>query len=330
MLPNMWHARAVQVSGNTWVCDATRTQPATVFIVSSVPERPFRLCEEAAQRFQNRALRPSEGFNLASIFSAWELDDDTYDEFGTAQSPALPVEVSPETQFPPIRSLLSTPHRLIDLAIAWEVEVFDHTGVDIVGAARRMPQSDLFAAIQDRVAGSPVPLARAPSPDVSAWIRSLWKSATITDLAALTQATVALLPAADAWPLVRPWIEDGCENIPTRLVALGFTRPAVEPTELFRLGQSLLQRLPDNQRSGHAIGLFGPSQTSLALDWIESNVSPPLTREWGHLAALSRLDAPRALCWLSRGRPLSLVGLMRSPFFAASKARDQQVQLWHS
>src|SRR6185436_11112794 len=57
------------------------------------------------------------------------------------------------------------------------------------------------------------------------------------------------------------------------------------------------------------LSALGEFRSERALAWIEANVREDVTVDWGRLAALSRLDWPRAVRWLRTGRPLSLVAL---------------------
>ena len=66
----------------------------------------------------------------------------------------------------------------------------------------------------------------------------------------------------------------------------------------------------DTSRPGQyacmALAAFGDASV---LDWIEDNVPPLVTSDWGALAAVSDFSWERATAWLRSGRPISLVAL---------------------
>lgn len=66
--------------------------------------------------------------------------------------------------------------------------------------------------------------------------------------------------------------------------------------------------LAEVERSGRA-GWFSPLHDPRVLDWIETHIQPPLTSEWGGLAAASGFSWGRALRWIQQGRPLSHAAL---------------------
>jgi hypothetical protein len=55
--------------------------------------------------------------------------------------------------------------------------------------------------------------------------------------------------------------------------------------------------------------LLKPLRDRRVLAWIETHAQSPITSAWGNAAAASRLDWPKALEWLNKGRPMSLVAL---------------------
>ncbi len=75
-----------------------------------------------------------------------------------------------------------------------------------------------------------------------------------------------------------------------------------------RLAIRGLDRVPKN-RLYDSIVVLGMFAAEDNLNWIEDHLCDPLTGEWGHVAALSRISWQRIEKWLDSGRPLSLIAL---------------------
>lgn len=261
------------------LCQATRSEPATVTLPSQSPDGPYRLCEDAAERLQLRALRPLEWFNLAVVHGPdeHELHDDFYTEKGEACQPYCDVVDAELFPCPSLKDCAGDLSTLIDFAITQMLLK------PRVTRCFRPYRGHLLDAIRDRSAQT--------------------KNVCI-------QLTLAQVAGEVLGPTSAEWFQQALArfSIEDRLLLLHSGRKCVAPTVGIELCERALAELPV-KRLAHECRIFAPYQDASVLDWIEANISDPLVDSWGDVAAASQLDWGRAQRWLSGGRPLSLVAL---------------------
>ncbi|MCC6359441.1 MAG: hypothetical protein IT450_11920 [Phycisphaerales bacterium] len=259
------------------VCQATRTEIATVEVPSQSPDGPYRLSAGAAERLRTYSLRPLEWFNLAAIHGTWEwyLHSGSYDEYGTA----CEQTVADAEQFPcpTLDDCKADVQRLFDFAIVkydLEQPVID---------ALLVHRPNLLTAIRERFDGT----------------RNTEFHYRIAEVAARTLGT-----RAEQW-----FAEILARAGPEERPGLLFAGHGCFPHERgFAASIDALSHFAPNQlaKTCHVLADFRDPRV---LDWIEQHVSEPLTRQWGDLAAVSRMDWARVETWLASGRPLSLIAL---------------------
>jgi hypothetical protein len=260
-------------------CQATKTEDATVELPSQSPDGPYRLSAEAAIRLEKRSLRPLEWFNLALIHGPFEfhLHDDFYDDNGNAHQPVDEVHDADRFPCPTLSQCASDLQRLLDFALTrWQFTP------PLLNAAA--VHSDLLiAAVPQRFTQT----------------RNPWIHQRLVELA----SNVLGLRAGQ-------WFRDVFvgADVYQRLLFLHLGHKCVPNIEGRRLAEESLAALLPRELAGWCIVLAHFRDTRV-LDWIEENISEPLTCQWGHTAAASHIDSNRVLKWLESGRPLSLVAL---------------------
>jgi hypothetical protein len=261
-------------------CQATQVDPVDVTIKSQCPDGPYRLCTAAAQRLEAYALRPLEWYRLAILHGPFEfyLHDDFYEEDGEAGQPKMPVGTAAQYPVPTLEHVAPDLRRLTDFTMTrWWLRD------EVVQALRHHPA----AALLQEVAGR-----RRVTQD---W----WKRNRLYEICGQ-----ALGRRADAW------ICDEMSGMSPeeRLGVLWSAAVCLDRQTAIDAAVMALAGVPPREREGQCRVLMQFREPHL-LDWIEQNVTDPLTAEWGDLAAASGLDWERAASWLARGRPLSLVAL---------------------
>jgi len=260
------------------LCQATRTAPADVELPSQSPDGPYRLSTPAADRLRNYALRPIEWFNLAVIHGPLEfyLHDDFYDDDGNAVQSRYPVIDADLYPSPTLAQSSKNLSDLIDFAnTRWHL-----TPPVIAELECYAPQA--LSAISVRFEQT----------------RNWWFRNRLAEIAAAVLGQKA-----------SRWFRSVLDANPGNELALLRLAHQCLPREegLQRAIQSLTS-VPRNELARWCL-VLGHFQDPLVLDWIEKNVSEPLTTQWGHLAALSELDWDRVVDWLERGRPFNLIAL---------------------
>lgn len=265
--------------GESNLCEATRTEIATVTVESLSRDGPFRLCEAAAQRLENFTLRPLEWFHLAAKYGYWEplLHDDLYSQDGEAMQPGEDVQEADLFPCPTLDDCGADPAMLLDYAFTrWDFEP------EVIAALRSQGKAMMplieYRAAQTRDHDIRSHLASiagyAVGEDAAAWLRALLTKCESAERVDLLRAGRACLPAHEA----------------------------LERTK------SALAALPSKERVKLCLTL-AYFQDASVLDWIEEHVCEPITFSWGALAAISQLDWARAKKWIDGGRPLSLIAL---------------------
>jgi len=262
------------------LCEACEAAPVEV-IEDCDHGAPYRVCEACHARLVALALRPVEWFNLAKRHGPWQflLHDDFYDEDGTAyqaEQPVLDPELYPA---PALDDVKSDPNALLDFTITrWFFRP------DVAAAWQALSPTDVLHTIVQRYSLTDDIDIQSAMLDVAAcslgesgkdFVTSAWNDyREPRQLGTLAQASAACLPYED-----------------------GFSRVV-----------NALSELDEKARRGamYALSYFHSRDS---LDWIEANVTSPVTEDWGRLAAASRLDWGRAVSWLETGRLVSLVAL---------------------
>ena len=262
------------------VCEACESVP---FEVEEPCDegRPYRICAECHRRLTSLTLRPLEWFNLAKTHGYWQflLHDDFYDEDGTAYQPKGDVDDADRYPAPTLSEVQGDPDRLLDFTITrW------HFRQEVAAAWQAIDKSLVLETVTRRYAESGNVDIQAAMLDVAAsalaedghtFVSGAWSDyREPRQLGSLAKASAACLPFSD-----------------------GFSRVV-----------DSLAAMDEKQRRDcmYALSYFHRSDT---LDWLEQNVSSPVTGGWGRLAAASEFSWDRAVAWLASGRLVSLVAL---------------------
>lgn len=262
-------------------CEACEINAAEVIESCDDSVEPYHVCSACHKRLLARALRPLEWYNLAKRHG-WHqflLHDDFYDEEGRADQPEIEVV---ETDKYPAPSLLEANvdiDGLLDYSITrWSL----HS--ELIEAWNAYPKPEVLSTIQKRFFATMNAGIRAYILELSAlclceygaeFVRNAWNFyPEELSLGSLAQASASCLPH-----------QEGYDRVAAALDALE--------------GGKKRDRM-------YALGYFRSAKT---LDWIETNITEPITESWGNLAALSNADWPRLESWLLRGRPLSHVAI---------------------
>lgn len=261
-------------------CEACEAAP--VVVEETCDEGiPYRVCTACHLRLMARALRPREWYNLAKRHGWWKylLHDDFYDDDGTAHQPEQDVDEPELHPAPTLLDVADDPNALFDFTITrWHFET------DLAATWQAMDQLQVLRTIERRYSTTELQEIRSAALEIAAcslgpsgcdFVTSAWRDfREPRQLGVLAHASAACLDFDE-----------------------GFSRVV-----------NALADMDDKNRreSMYALSYFRSRRT---LDWIEANVSSPITESWGRLAAASRFDWGRAVAWLNAGRWLSLVAL---------------------
>lgn len=268
-----------RIKDRSMICQATRSESATVTLPSQSPDGPYRLSAGAAYRLEHLSLRPLEWFNLAVIHGPFEfyLHDDFYTEDGEARQPKDDVVDAALFPCPTLDDCSTDAVRLLDFALTrwWlkeetvgRLQTHEVGLPELVQGRFNQTRNGFIRYRLAEVAGEVLGRRSA------VWFRSVLGEMPEQDRLSLLSAGHRCLP-----------VEEG---LATAMDALAHVPPS-------RLTQESL--------------VLAKFRDTRVLDWIEANVHDPLTHQWGDLAAASGIDWARAAKWLHSGRPLSLVAL---------------------
>ena len=261
-------------------CEACEVTGAEVVESCDDPSQPYRLCCACHRRLVSRALRPIEWYNLTKRhgWTKFLLHDDFYDDDGTATQPEVDVVDAPARPAPRLSQVCGSGDSLLSFSITrW------HFDSSLVEAWRALPREAILASISTRFSESRnsevrcvcLKVAAVSLGDVgSEFVRYAWGEYPDIDLIALAEASAHCLP-----------FREGFDRVTTALSSLN--------------GK-------EKQDTKFALSYFRSAE---ALDWIEREIAPPITENWGYLAAASQLSWARVVAWLESGRPLSLVAI---------------------
>ncbi|MCB9858218.1 MAG: hypothetical protein H6818_21235 [Phycisphaerales bacterium] len=261
------------------ICQATRSEPASVELPSQSPDGPYQLSDGAATRLQALALRPLEWYHLASLHGPFEyyLHDDFYSEEGEACQPKQEVLDSELYPCPTLEESSDDLQSLLDYAgTRWFIEqpVIDEF---------RPYADELLDAVRERFERT----------------RNPWFHERLAEIAAQVVGQQAAV-----------WFAEVLDRFePKRQVPLLHAGHKCLPREQgLATAMTTLSHLDPVTAAQHCM-LLAHFRDSSVLDWIERHVRDPITGQWGDLAAASSFAWDRALKWLQSGRPLSLVAL---------------------
>ena len=286
------------------LCEACEHAPAETVEACDDPNEPYHLCMACHKRLYARGLRPLEWYNLAKRHGWYRflLQDDFYDEDGTACQPEEAVECPADFPAPSLAAVARSPRQLLDYSLTrW------HFGSPVAEAWLALPRPDTLNALSERFGSTSNEGIRSRVLEICAaalresaaeFVGYAWGDYPATvPLPALAQASAACLPFREGFDRVKAALAD---------------KDGAQKRDLM-----------------FSLGYFHSPE---ALDWIEQHIFEPITEAWGYLAAASRLDWPRAESWFERGRPLSLVAIdalaaiirPQSPFLRAYGPRLHQ------
>lgn len=261
------------------ICQATRTELASVELPSHSPDGPYHLSCGAAERLQHFALRPLEWFNLATIHGPSEhfLHDDFYYDNGEAVQPRAPVIEPERFPCPSLAECAADVERLLDFALTrWHfmqavADAFLPYAPHLLGAIEHRWGGTANRSFHERLAeiASEVLERRAEE-----WFRDIITKTTPRGRIRLLHAAYKCLSREEGTAAAQAALS----SLPTR-----------------ELAQSCL--------------VLANFQNPTVLDWIETHLTDPIIHHWGDLAAASGLTWDRAAQWLQMGRPFSLVAL---------------------
>ncbi len=261
------------------LCQSCKTKSVEVTDDCDNPVYPYRVCKDCHERLINRSLRPREYFNLSAQHgTTYLLNDDFYDNNGSACDPEIELAIDHTLAFPEFSELYDLPS-LVDYAIV-EWWLSDR----VVGALKGFPKKEILRELDTRITLN----------------KSL--SARIYQLAAY-----ALGSYADEW-IVKQWQLRTDKNFPAFAEALAM---CLDPVLGFELYTKQLGEIADPGRLAETMTGLIYLQSKLTLGWIETNVTrvSNISDGWGYLAVASQFDWPTAERWLQGGRPLSLIAL---------------------
>ncbi len=274
----MFHIFEMNISSMD-LCQSCKTKSVEVIDDRDNPAYPYQVCKDCHERLLNRSLRPREYFNLSALHGMTNLlNDDLYDNDGSASDPQVELAVDESLAFPKLSELQHLPS-LIDYAIV-EWWLSDQ----VVEALKGFPKSEILKELDTRIQSN----------------KSL--SARLYQLAAYTLGSYA-----DEW-IVKQWEFRTNEDFTGFAEALAM---CLEPDLGFNLYTKHLEEIEKPSRLVEAmIGLIH-FQSKLTLNWIERNVArvSNISDGWGYVAVASQFDWPTAEKWLNTGRPLSLIAL---------------------
>lgn len=247
---------------------------------SGDPDFPYLLCRKCKTKLIARALSPGNWYNLASKYGWWQyyLQDDFYDEDGTACQPEFPVDLGGGSSALELEDVRGNAKALMGYSLTrW------HFDPELEDAWRSLDTDVVLSTLFENFDSAPNSGVRDVTLEVAVLLgesaQTLVEKAwcgypQLVSLAAVAEGMAACLPDE-----------------------IGHTRVV-----------DALSRMENGERLEAMLAL-SHFQNRRTLDWIEKNVSSPIAESWGNLAASSRLDWSRAESWINVGRPLSLVAL---------------------
>lgn len=263
------------------MCQSCLTAQVQTSVDNDGSDRPFLLCSPCALRLQNRALRPVEWYRLAALHGpfCYLLNDDFYDQAGTAFQNEIPMHASTLFRAPLLDEVREDLSLLIDFALTrW------HLSNDLIVAFGRFSTPTLLDALEKLVTMRP----------------TIWVERRCYEIVGH-----AVGPAGRSWMEARWDAGTRAETIYTYLSSIALCCP---PDEVIERAIMAVQTRAGPDRATMALCL-ARFRSRRVLDWIKAEVRSPVGGSWGLLAACSNFSWPVAVEWLTAGRPLSLVAL---------------------
>lgn len=238
----------------------------------------FNLCSDCSKRLEEQTLRPIEWYNLAARFgSITPLLHYGYDRDGIADNLDKPVLLDVKYLSPKLQDVSHSCSKTIDYCMTRGFLTSEEFNV-----LDKFPKQQLLEQVVSlakrrttfAISKSFVIAANVLKNTAEAFISSKFDEAIRHDLIIdYSKAAASCLPFEDGFSKIQSAISNH-DRPYDNLIALAF---------------------------------FQSSETLL---WIENNIPESnISDKWGLLAAASKISQNKIETWLSRGRPLSLVGL---------------------
>lgn len=279
-------------------CESCNLNDFEVEEIFDEEQKPYRLCKPCLDRLVNKALRPLEFFNLASIHGHnYYLQDDFYDyETGEATQPRIKVLQPEKFPFPNFEQIKNNLERLIDFAfvqyfteyfVIKQLEIFDKNEIlKIIDKKIKYNNAINYKAyeIVGKVIGK----------KAYEWLKNCWVNRQENELLIFAEAISKCFDFEEAFETLTSEIES-----------------------------------KDNKRLTENISALEYLQSDKTLDWIEKVIhrTSNFSISWGTLAATSQFSWTKADKWLSVGRPLSLVAI-DALLFCTTISDTQNQPLW--
>jgi hypothetical protein len=261
-------------------CESCNIRKIEVEELADEGQNPFRLCLPCHDRLLNKALRPSEFFNLTAIHGhGYYLHDDFYD-YDTGEATQSDIEVidAEKFPFPSFEEIRNDLNRLIDFSF---VQYF--TDEFVINELQKFDKLEVLKRLKEKVdynrainykayeiAGKVV------GKTAEEWIKKEWTNRQENELQVFAEPITKCLDFKEAFEILTKELES-----------------------------------KDDKYLSENVSAMLYFQSDKTLDWIE-NVGERIkniSSTWGQLAASSKFTWDRADKWLTIGRPLSLVAL---------------------
>lgn len=243
-------------------------------------QNPFRLCIPCRDRLINRALRPSEFFNLTAIHGHnYYLHDDFYDyDTGEATQPEIEVIDAGIFPFPDFEQIKNDLSSLIDFSF---VQYF--TEDFVINELQKFDKLEVLKRLKEKVSYNRAINYKAYEITgkvvgklAEEWIKSEWSNRQENELQIFAEPLAKCLDFEEAFEILTKVLESG-----------------------------------DDKFLSENVSALLYLQNEKTLDWIEKVCEriKNISSNWGQLAASSNFSWDRANKWLTIGRPLSLIAL---------------------
>lgn len=240
---------------------------------------PYKLCNPCHQRLLTLSLRPLEYFNLAAKHgNCYLLDEDYYDEDGTAYQPEIEVVEDENLTFPKLADIKDDLEKVVDYAL-----VIWWLNIEVTEIFKQFDKQLLLDSLERRITETRKLdnkiyeiAAKVLGGYASDWVRKEWKTHNSENFTYYAECLAKCLP-----------LEEGFNYITDEL-----------------------DKIDSSSKLSEKMHCLVEFQSEKSLDWIEQNIykMQNLSSSWGMVAA-SSLNWSRAKKWLDIGRPLSLVAL---------------------
>jgi hypothetical protein len=261
-------------------CESCNIREIEVEELADEGQNPYRLCLACHDRLLNKALRPLEFFNLASIHGhGYYLHDDFYD-YDTGEATQSDIEVidTENFPFPDFQKIKNDLNRLIDFSF---VQYF--TDNFVINELQKFDKLEVLKRLKEKVSYNRAINYKAyeiagkvVGKPAEEWIKNEWANKQENELQIFAEAIAKCLDLEEAFEILTKELES-----------------------------------KDNKFLSENVSALLYFQNDKTLDWIEKVCEriKNISSNWGQLAASSKFTWDRADKWLTIGRPLSLVAL---------------------